>query len=68
MELAERLDVTVEVSFLKEGYKGQKMTFTIPAGTDVKSLCGEDNFIGFLNLGSKFGLKSLNNKKGASLR
>ncbi len=57
MELAERPDVTLEVSFLKEGYKGQKMTFSIPANTDAKALIGDDNFIGFLNLGSKFSLK-----------
>nr|MCR5402968.1 Ig-like domain-containing protein [Butyrivibrio sp.] len=53
--LAERPDVTLEISFLDEGYKGNRCTVIIPKGTDVMSLVDKNGFTGFLYLGGKFG-------------
>ena len=53
--LAERPDVSLEVSFLDEGHKGNRLSFTIPAGTDTLSLLDENGFSGFLYLAGKFG-------------
>ena len=53
--LAERPDVTLEVSFLDEGHKGTRKNFTIPAGTDTKSLVDDKGFAGFIYLTNKFG-------------
>ncbi len=53
--LSERPDVTLEVSFLDEGHKGTRKTFTIPAGTDVMSLVDDKGFAGFIFLTNKFG-------------
>ena len=57
-ELNKRKDVTLEVMFLEEGYKGNRMSFVIPAGSDVMPIIGEDNFVGFIYLGSNFGIKT----------
>ena len=54
--LAERKDVSVEVSFLDQGHKGNPYTFTIPAGTDLTPLFDESGFAGFMYLGNRFGL------------
>ena len=53
--LAARPDVTLTVNYLSEGYKGDPMTFTIPAGTDVSTLPDEKGFAGFTFLGGIFG-------------
>jgi hypothetical protein len=54
--LADRPDVTLEVSFLDEGHKGTRKTFTIPAGTaDLTSLVDDKGFCGFIYLSGKFG-------------
>ena len=53
--LAERHDVTLRISFLDEEYKGNRVTVTIPAGTDTLSLVDENGFVGFLYLAGKFG-------------
>ncbi len=53
--LADRPDVTLEVSFLDEGHKGTRKNFTIPAGTDTKSLVDDKGFAGFIFLTNKFG-------------
>ena len=54
--LSERPDVTLQVSFLDGEYRGNRMTFTIPAGTDALSLPNEEGYCGFLYLGGIFGL------------
>ena len=56
--LAERPDVTLEISFLDEGYKGKRCTVTIPKGTDTKPLIDKNGFTGFIFLGNKFGMKT----------
>ena len=53
--LADRPDVSLEVSFLDGEYKGNRLSFTIPAGTDTLSLLDENGFSGFLYLAGKFG-------------
>lgn len=53
--LADRPDVSLEVSFLDGEYKGNRTSFTIPAGTDTLSLLDENGFSGFLYLAGKFG-------------
>jgi len=53
--LADRPDVSLEVSFLDGEYKGNRVYFTIPAGTDTLSLLDENGFSGFLYLAGKFG-------------
>ena len=53
--LADRPDVTLEISFLDGEYKGNRVTVTIPAGTDALSLLDENGFVGFLYLASKYG-------------
>ncbi len=53
--LAERPDVTLEVSFLDEGHKGARKSFTIPAGTTgLTSLVDEKGFAGFIYLSNIF--------------
>ena len=56
--LAARPDVSLEVSFLDEEYKGNRVSFTIPAGADSSDLFTENNFAGFMYLGNKYGLKA----------
>ncbi len=53
--LAARPDVSLTVKYLSEGYKGDPMTFTIPAGTDVSTLPDENGYAGFTFLGGIFG-------------
>lgn len=53
--LADRPDVSLEVCFLDGEYKGNRVSFTIPAGTDTLSLLDENGFSGFLYLAGKFG-------------
>ncbi|MBP3196371.1 MAG: hypothetical protein J6N21_05130, partial [Butyrivibrio sp.] len=57
--LAERQDVTLEISFLDEEYKGRRLSVTIPAGTDAMSLIDENGFVGFLYLALKYGFTIL---------
>ncbi|SEF76824.1 Putative Ig domain-containing protein [Butyrivibrio sp. Su6] len=54
--LAARPDVSLEVSFLDGEYKGNRVSFTIPAGADSSDLFTENNFAGFMYLGNKYGL------------
>jgi uncharacterized protein YjdB len=59
--LAARPDVSLEVSFLDEEYKGNRVSFTIPAAADTSDLFTEDNFVGFMYLGNKYGLTAEEN-------
>ncbi|SCY48860.1 hypothetical protein SAMN02910292_01808 [Lachnospiraceae bacterium XBB2008] len=52
--LAARPDLTLTVNYLSEGYKGDPMSFTIPAGTDVSTLPDANGFAGFTYLGGLF--------------
>lgn len=54
--LSERPDVSLYVSFLDQEYKGNRVSFTIPAGEDAMSLVDENGYVGFLFLGGKYGL------------
>lgn len=53
--LVDRPDVSLEVSFLDGEYKGNRVSFIVPAGTDTLSLLDENGFSGFLYLAGKFG-------------
>ena len=55
--LRERPDVTLEISFLSEEYKGDRYVITIPAGSDLSNLIDENGFVGFLYLGGKYGIE-----------
>lgn len=55
--LEERSDVSLCVSFLDQEYKGNRVSFTIPAGEDTMSLLDENGYVGFIFLGGKYGLK-----------
>jgi len=59
--LAARPDVSLEVSFLDGEYKGNRVSFTIPAGADNSDLFTENNFAGFRYLGNKYGLTAEEN-------
>ena len=59
--LSARPDVSLEVSFLDGEYKGNRVTFTIPAGADNSDLFTENNFAGFMYLGNKYGLTTEEN-------
>lgn len=52
--LAARPDLTLTVNYLSEGYKGDPMSFTIPAGTDVSTLPDANGYAGFTYLGGLF--------------
>lgn len=54
--LANRPDVSLYVSFLDQEYKGNRVSFTIPAGEDTMSLVDDNGYVGFLFLGGKYGL------------
>ncbi|WP_026522922.1 hypothetical protein [Butyrivibrio sp. VCB2001] len=54
--LEERPDVSLYVSFLDQEYKGNRVSFVIPAGEDTVSLLDENGYAGFLFLGGKYGL------------
>ena len=53
--LAARPDVTLVVSFLREGYKGDRLTITIPAGTDTIALLNEEGYAGFFYISGMLG-------------
>ncbi len=55
--LAARPDVSLYVSFLDQEYKGNRVSFTIPAGEDTMALVDQNGYVGFLFLGGKYGLK-----------
>ena len=55
--LAERADVSLYVSFLDQEYKGNRVSFVIPAGEDTEALLDENGYTGFLYLGGIYGLK-----------
>ena len=59
--LAARPDVSLEISFLDGEYKGNRVSFTIPAGADNSDLFTENNFAGFMYLGNKYGLTAEEN-------
>ena len=52
--LADRPDVSLYVSFLDGEYKGNRVSFVIPAGEDTVSLLDENGYCGFLYLASVF--------------
>ncbi len=54
--LAKRPDVSVYVSFLDQEYKGNRVSFVIPAGEDDIDLLDENGYAGFIYLGNKYGL------------
>ncbi len=54
--LEERPDVSIYVSFLDQEYKGNRVSFVIPAGEDTVALLDENGYAGFLFLGGKYGL------------
>ncbi len=54
--LSDRPDVSLTVSFLDQEYKGNRVSFTIPAGEDTMSLVDDNGYVGFLFLGGKYGL------------
>ena len=54
--LEERPDVSLYVSFLDQEYKGNRVSFVIPAGEDTVALLDENGYAGFLFLGGKYGL------------
>ncbi|MBR1643617.1 MAG: chitobiase/beta-hexosaminidase C-terminal domain-containing protein [Butyrivibrio sp.] len=54
--LADRPDVSLEVSFLDGEYKGNRVSFIVPAGTDTVSLLDDNGFAGFLYLAGKLGM------------
>ncbi|WP_022769594.1 hypothetical protein [Butyrivibrio sp. NC2007] len=54
--LEERPDVSLYVSFLDGEYKGNRVSFVIPAGEDTISLLDKNGYAGFLFLGGKYGL------------
>ncbi|MCR4990933.1 MAG: hypothetical protein K6A38_08735 [Lachnospiraceae bacterium] len=53
--LAARPDVTLNVSFLSEGYKGIPLKVTLPAGTDIVGLFDENGYLGLCRAGSTLG-------------
>lgn len=48
--IASRPDVSLEVTFLSEGHKGEEMSFVIPAGTDIEAIRNGAEYCGFLYL------------------
>lgn len=48
--------MSVEISFLDEGHKGNRCKVVIPKGADTKELVDENGFVGFLFLGDKYGI------------
>lgn len=54
--LAKRADVSLYVSFLDQEYKGNRVSFMIPAGEDTEALLDENGYTGFLYLGGIYGL------------
>ena len=54
--LADRPDVSLYVSFLKNEYIGDRLSFVIPAGEDTMSLLDANGYAGFIYLGNKYGM------------
>ena len=55
--LEDRPDVSLYVTFLDQQYKGNRVSFTIPAGEDTMALLDENGYSGFLYLAGIYGLK-----------
>ena len=53
--LMERPDVTLTISFLSMGHKGEALKVTIPAGYDITSLYDENGYLGLCRAGSVLG-------------
>ncbi len=53
--LTARTDVTLKVSFLEGGYKGQRLKVTIPTGIDRYALWDENGWLGLCRAGSTLG-------------
>ncbi len=53
--LAARPDVTLKVSFLEGGYRGQRLKLTIPAGKDRDKHWDENGWLGLCRAGTIFG-------------
>ena len=54
--LEKRPDVSLYVSFLRNEYIGDRLSFVIPAGEDTMSLLDENGYAGFIFLGNKYGM------------
>lgn len=54
--LVERPDVSLYVSFLDQEYKGNRVSFVIPAGEKATALLDQNGYAGFLFIGGKYGL------------
>lgn len=54
--LEKRPDVSLYVSFLRDEYVGDRLSFVIPAGEDTMSLLDENGYAGFIFLGNKYGM------------
>ena len=54
--LEKRPDVSLYVSFLRNEYIGDRLSFVIPAGEDTMSLLDENGYAGFIYLGNKYGM------------
>ncbi len=51
---SKRPDLTMELSYLEGGHKGDRLTTTIPAGTDLHEYLDDNGYEGFLYLKTKF--------------
>ena len=47
--------MSLTVSFLSEGYKGEPLKVSIPAGFDVESVFDENDCLGLCRAGTVFG-------------
>ena len=54
--LEKRPDVSLYVSFLRNEYIGDRLSFVIPAGEDTMSLLDANGYAGFIYLGNKYGM------------
>ncbi len=52
--ISDRPDVTIKLSYLEGGYKGDGLTTTLPAGTDLHQYLDEKGYVGFLFLKTIF--------------
>lgn len=52
--ISDRPDVTIKLSYLEGGYKGDGLTTTLPAGTDLHQYLDEKGYVGFLYLKTIF--------------
>ncbi len=51
---SKRPDLTMELSYLEGGHKGDRLTTTIPAGTDLHNYLDANGYEGFLYLKTQF--------------